>query len=79
MDTATATAVNGAYAAYNAGIQQAFGALVAGDVISQDAANAEITKRTISFTAGQNPVVIIDESLIDLGAINPAFKDLLQF
>ena len=78
MDTATATAVNGAYAAYNAGIQQAFGALVAGDVISQDVANAEITKRTISFTAGQNPVVIIDESLIDLGAINPAFKDLLQ-
>lgn len=78
MDEATATAVNGAYAAYNAGIQQAFGALVALNVISEDMANAEVAKRTISFDVGQNPVVIIDESLTDLGALNPAFSALRQ-
>ncbi|MDG1227513.1 MAG: G-D-S-L family lipolytic protein [Polaribacter sp.] len=78
MDEATATAVNGAYAVYNAGIQQAFGALVALNVISEDMANAEVAKRTISFAVGQNPVVIIDESLTDLGALNPAFSALQQ-
>jgi hypothetical protein len=78
MDEATATAVNGAYAVYNAGIQQAFGALVALNVMSEDMANAEVAKRTISFAVGQNPVVIIDESLTDLGALNPAFSALQQ-
>ena len=78
MDEATATGVNGAYAAYNAGIQQAFGALVALNAISEDMANAEVAKRTISFAAGQNPVVIIDESLTDLGALNSAFAGLPQ-
>ena len=78
LDEATATGVNGAYAAYNAGIQQAFGALVALNAISEDMANAEVAKRTISFAAGQNPVVIIDESLTDLGALNSAFAGLPQ-
>jgi hypothetical protein len=41
-------------------------------------ANAEVAKRTISFAVGQNPVVIIDESLTDLGALNPAFSALQQ-
>ncbi len=78
MDEATATGVNGAYAAYNAGIQQAFGALVALNAIPEDMANAEVAKRTISFAVGQNSVVIIDESLTDLGALNPAFAALPQ-
>ncbi|QTD36292.1 G-D-S-L family lipolytic protein [Polaribacter batillariae] len=78
MDEATATAVNGAYAAYNGGIKQAFGALVAGGAMSQADADAEVAKRTISFAAGQNAVVIIDENLTDLGAINPAFAALKQ-
>lgn len=78
MNEATATQVNGAYAAYNGGIRQAFGALVAGGAIPQAVADAEIAKRTITFAAGQNAVVIIDEDLIDLGAINPAFEALRQ-
>lgn len=78
MNAATATAVNGAYAQYNGGIQQAFGALVAGGAITQAAADAEVAKRTISFEAGQNAVVIIDEDLTNLGAINPAFAALPQ-
>jgi hypothetical protein len=78
LDAATASAVNAAYAQYNGGIQQAFGALVAGGAIPQALADAEIAKRTISFSAGQNAVVIIDEDLIDLGAINPAFSLLPQ-
>ncbi|TXD50016.1 G-D-S-L family lipolytic protein [Polaribacter sp. IC073] len=78
MDAATATAVNGAYAQYNGGIQQAFGALVTAQIIPQSVADAEIAKRTISFSAGQNAVVIVDEDLINLGAINPAFATLPQ-
>ncbi|MDX6745491.1 G-D-S-L family lipolytic protein [Polaribacter sp. PL03] len=78
LDAATAGAVNGAYAQYNGGIQQAFGALVAAGAITEAAANAEVAKRTISFSAGQNAVVIIDEDLTNLGAINPAFAALPQ-
>ena len=78
LDAATATAVNAAYAQYNGGIQQAFGALVAGGAMTQAAADAEVAKRTISFAAGQNAVVIVDEDLTDLGAINPAFAALPQ-
>lgn len=79
LDAATATAVNNAYAQYNAGIQQAFGALVLQNFITQAQANAEIAKRTISFSEGNNPVVIIDESLTDLEALNPQFAGLKQF
>jgi len=51
MDAATAALSNGAYAAYNAGI--------AGAPISAD----EIAQRTIVFAAGQNALVIEDDSL----------------
>jgi len=79
MDAATAGAVNSAYAPYNGGIQQAFGVLVQMQVVTQAQAEAEIAKRTINFAAGQNAVVIVDESLIDLGSINSAFAGLKQF
>lgn len=79
LDAGTAAAVNGAYAPYNAGIQQAFGALVQLGVMTQEMAAAEIAKRTISFSAGLNAVVIIDEDLTDLEALNPAFAGLKQF
>ncbi len=79
MDAATATAVNGGFAPYNGGIQQAFGALVALNVMTQADADAEVAKRTINFAAGQNAVVIIDESLTDLEALNPAFAGLKQY
>lgn len=79
LDAATAGALNAGFAAYNGGIQQAFGALVQLQVMTQEQASAEIAKRTINFTAGQNAVVIVDEYLTDLGAINPAFAGIPQY
>lgn len=73
LDAATATAVNGAYAPYNGGLQAAFGALAGTGLFTQE----ELDARTISFAAGTNNAVVIeDESLTDLGAINPAFAAL---
>jgi len=73
LDQATADAVNGAYAAYNGGIQAALQALAGTGLFSEEEANA----RLINFSAGEgNAVVIEDESLTDLGAINPAFAAL---
>ncbi|MEN8702588.1 MAG: SGNH/GDSL hydrolase family protein [Polaribacter sp.] len=79
LDAATAGAVNVAYTPYNLGIQQAFGALVQLQLMTQEQAAAEIAKRTITFAAGQNAVVIIDEDLTNLEALNPAFAGLKQF
>jgi lysophospholipase L1-like esterase len=78
LDAATASFVNNAYAAYNGGIQQAFAYLVAVSPMTQEMANAEIAKRTISFAAGQNAVVIMDEDLTDLTAINPGLISMRQ-
>lgn len=75
LDAATATALNGAYAAYNGGLQAAAGALAGTGLFSAE----EVAKRTIVFTAGQNAMVIVDESLTDLGAINPAFAALPKY
>ena len=58
MDATTAAGTNAAYAAYN-GACAAF------------LSPAEAAKRTINFVAGQNPVVIMDETLTDLTGINP--------
>ena len=60
LDAATAGALNSGYAAYNGGIAQV-GSLGA---ISAE----EVAQRTISFSAGQNAVVIEDEALTDLSA-----------
>ena len=78
LDAATASFVNNAYAVYNGGIQQAFAYLVAVSPMTQEMANAEIAKRTISFAAGQNAVVIMDEDLTDLTAINPGLISMRQ-
>lgn len=75
LDAATAGLVNQAYAQYNGGIQQALGALAGTGLFTVE----EATKRTISFSAGQNAVVIVDEDLTDLGAINPAFAALPKY
>ncbi|MFN4764621.1 G-D-S-L family lipolytic protein [Gillisia sp. Q332] len=58
LDAATAGAVNQAYAPYNGGLQFA----AQNNLITTE----EAAKRTISFAAGQNAVVIVDESLTDL-------------
>ena len=79
LDAATAGAVNGGYALYNSGIINAFAALVGLNVMTQAQADAEVAKRTINFVAGQNAVVIIDEDLTDLEALNPNFAGLKQY
>lgn len=65
MDAATAGAVNAGYATYNGGLQQVYAGLVL-QGLPQAVADEEIAKRTISFAAGQNAVVIEDEDLRDL-------------
>lgn len=81
LDAATAGFLNSAsaYGAYNAGIVQAFAFLVANTPLTQEMADAEITKRTITFQAGAgNAVVIMDESLTNLTTLNPALISMRQ-
>ncbi|MFV0566344.1 MAG: G-D-S-L family lipolytic protein [Flavobacteriaceae bacterium] len=81
LDAATAAYLNSAsaYGAYNAGIVQAFAYLVANTPLTQEMADAEIAKRTITFSAGEgNAVVILDENLTDLTALNPALVNMRQ-
>jgi len=68
LDAATVAQLNGAFATYNGGVQQALAYLVANNVISQAVADAEMAKRTISFAEGNNPVTIVDDYLMDLSA-----------
>jgi len=79
LDAATASLVNSSYETYNGGIQQAFAALVQAGAFTQEQADAEIAKRTINFVEGNNAVVIVDEALTDLGALNPTFAALPQY
>ena len=81
LDAATAGFLNSAsaYGTYNAGIVQAFAYVVATTPMTQEMADAEIAKRTITFSAGAgNAVVIMDESLTDLTAINPGLVSMRQ-
>ncbi|MEO8773085.1 MAG: G-D-S-L family lipolytic protein [Gelidibacter sp.] len=81
LDATTAGYLNSAaaYGAYNAGIQQAFAYLVSVNVVTPAAAELEITKRTITFSAApNNAVVIMDEDLTDLTGINPALVSMRQ-
>lgn len=75
MDAATATQVNAGYAAYNGGLDQALAALAGTGLLTQE----EVNRRKINFSAGQNAVVIVDENLTDLGAINPAFAAIPKY
>jgi len=68
LDQATADVLNAAYAQYNAG--------VAGYLAGNP---AEVVKRTITFAAGQNAVVIIDEDLTDItGYDSPTTDGLIN-
>ncbi|MCK6617448.1 MAG: hypothetical protein L6Q51_07365 [Cyclobacteriaceae bacterium] len=61
-------AINAGYAPYNAGLDAAFD----GGFIT----NEERNKRKVIFTVGQNPVVIIDESLTDLSGLGlPNYRE----
>jgi len=63
MDAATAGAVNAGYAAYNGALNAAVGL----NMITA----TEAAQRIITFAAGQNAVVIEDETLTDLSALGP--------
>jgi len=75
LDADTAALLNGGYTDYNGGLQAAAAALASTGLFSAE----ELAKRTITFSAGQNAMVVIDESLTDLGAINPAFAALPKY
>lgn len=81
LDANTAAYLNSAaaYGAYNAGIVQAFAYLVSKELITQEQADAEIAKRTIIFSeSATNAVVIMDEDLTDLTAINSQLTNMRQ-
>ncbi|MCL5127404.1 G-D-S-L family lipolytic protein [Algibacter sp. L4_22] len=81
LDAATAGYLNSAaaYGAYNAGIVQGFAYLVGNGLMAQVDADTEIIKRTIQFSeSATNAVVIMDEDLTDLTAINPALVSMRQ-
>jgi lysophospholipase L1-like esterase len=67
LDQATADALNAAYAPYNAGVA----AVLAADP-------DEVAKRTITFSEGQNAVVILDEDLTDISGVDPALLSMRQ-
>lgn len=71
LDEATAGALNGAYAAYNGNLAAAIaGANALGGLgLTPEEIAAEVAKRTINFSAGQNAVVIVDEDLVDTSIV----------
>ena len=65
MDEATASATNSGYAGYNAALQGLTNPQLAGLGITPLTAE-EVSYRSISFSAGQNAVVVVDDALNDL-------------
>jgi lysophospholipase L1-like esterase len=79
LNATTAAQLNAGYALYNGGITQAYAFLVANTPLTQEMADAEIAKRTITFSAGDNnALVIIDEDLRDLTPLNAQLINLRQ-
>lgn len=70
LDAATAAMLNQAFAPYNGGLLQLQGL----GAISV----AEVSRRTVRFTVGQNPVLILDEDLTNLTIYNPALTNMRQ-
>jgi len=69
-DQATVDALNAAFAGYNGGLAAAQGL----SLITAE----EVTQRTISFAVGQNAVLILDEDLTDITAVNAALINMRQ-
>ena len=84
LDAATAGALNGGFAAYNGGLDQILAAKNAGALPPQALsllANFdadEVARRKVSYQAGQNAVLILDEDLTDLSFLNPALTNMRQ-
>ena len=67
LDANTVAALNAGYATYNGGLATAHGA----GLITA----AEQARRTVVFTVGQNPVVIVDSYLTNLSALGlPSYR-----
>ncbi len=76
LDSATAATANAAFAAYNGALQAAAaGAFAPLVTITAD----EAARRTINFAAGQNAVLILDETLTDLTGVPGTGGALLNF
>ena len=67
LDAATATQLNTGYATYNGGLQ----AMVANKLLTAE----EATRRTVTFKAGANAVVLVDSYLTDLSGFGvPSYR-----
>ena len=71
LDADTAAAANTAYEDYNTGVQASVGLI-------NGMTQAEADERMITFEAGQNAVVILDENLTDITSVNSALVKLRQ-
>jgi hypothetical protein len=84
LDGATAGGVNAAFAAYNGGLQQILDLKNAGLLPAQvlpllvNYDQAEVDRRQVNFVAGQNAVLMLDESLSNLTPINPGLTNMRQ-
>jgi hypothetical protein len=84
LDAATAGQLNGAFAAYNGGLQQILDLKNAGQLPAQvlpllvNYDQAEVDRRQVNFVAGQNAVLILDENLSNLTPINPGLASMRQ-
>lgn len=84
LDAATAGQLNGAFAAYNVGLQQVLDlknanllpAQVLPLLVNYD--QAEVDRRQVVFVAGQNAVLMLDENLSNLAPINPGLTNMRQ-
>ena len=84
LDAGTAAQLNGAFAAYNGGLDQLLAAKNAGllpaavlPLLANFDAD-EVAKRKVTFQAGQNAVLIMDENLSNLTPINPGLASMRQ-
>ena len=84
LDAANAGQLNGAFAAYNVGLQQILDLKNAGQLPAQvlplleNYDQAEVDRRQVNFVAGQNAVLILDENLSNLTPINPSLASMRQ-
>ena len=84
LDATTAGQLNGAFAAYNAGLQQILDLKNANMLPAQvlpllaNYDQDEVNRRQVNFVAGQNAVLILDENLSNLTPINAALTNMRQ-
>ena len=84
LDAGTAAQLNGAFAAYNGGLQQILDLKNANLLPAQvlpllaNYDQAEVNRRKVTFVAGQNAALILDENLSNLAPINPGLTNMRQ-